>query len=164
MGAQVDVVLVGNPRSGSRTRDAAERLMRRLSEAPFQIVDLADFSLEQDPMAVEGAWDAISSAQLAVVASPTYQATYTGLLKMFLESRRSRSVADVVAVPLMLGASERHALAAQVHLTPLLTEVGFRVPFPGLFLLETEYIESPALDAWLERARPALSALRLQDD
>ena len=38
-----------------------------------------------------------------VVASPTYKATYAGLLKLFLDRLGGESLAGVTAVPLMLG-------------------------------------------------------------
>jgi FMN reductase len=64
----------------------------------------------------------------------------------------------VTAVPLMLGGHWKHALAADLLLKPVLVELGATCPTAGLFLLDSEWDSDLALDPWLERARPQLSA------
>jgi FMN reductase len=100
----------------------------------------------------------VADADLLVVASPTYKATYTGLLKLFLDRIPGGALAGVTAVPLMLGGHWRHALAADLLLKPVLVELGATCPTRGLFLLESEYAGGEALDSWLELARPQLAA------
>ncbi len=82
-------VVVGNPRAGSRTLAAATTLARRLVDAePDRVVDLATVGpalLDQQDASVAALVDEIGAADLVVVASPTYKATYTGLLKLFLD-------------------------------------------------------------------------------
>jgi FMN reductase len=41
----------------------------------------------------------------------------------------------------MVGAAPHHALAVDVHLTPLLLELGASVPRRGLYVLESELAE-----------------------
>ncbi len=108
--------------------------------------------LEQGNGAVEAAKALVREASLLVVASPTYKATYTGLLKLFLDQFDAGELAGVPTVALMLGGSERHALAGEYTLKPVLTEIGCSCPAPALFLLETEWESSPALDDWMPRA------------
>jgi FMN reductase len=58
----------------------------------------------------------------------------------------------------MLGGAATHALAVDVHLRPLLVEVGCRCPTAGLFLLESELgALDETLTAWLERWRQELA-------
>ena len=80
----------------------------------------------------------VAESDVLVVASPTYKATYTGLLKLFLDGYGPSPLAGVEAVPLMVGAAPHHALAVDVHLTPLLLELGASVPRRGLYVLESE--------------------------
>lgn len=54
----------------------------------------------------------------------------------------------------MLGGDLRHSLAPEVFLKPVLVELGATCPTPALFLPEYDYLGSPALEAWLNRARP----------
>lgn len=100
----------------------------------------------------------VQESALVIVASPTYKATYTGLLKLFLDRFPGGSLAGVTAVPMMLGGHWRHALAADLLLKPVLVEIGATCPAAGLFLLESEYSDGPALESWLERARPQIAA------
>jgi FMN reductase len=99
---------------------------------------------------------AVQASDLSVVASPTYKATYTGLLKLFLDRIPGGALAGVTAVPLMLGGHWRHALAADLLLKPVLVELGATCPTRGLFLPESEYAGGETLDSWLELARPQL--------
>ncbi len=99
---------------------------------------------------------AIQASELAVVASPTYKASYTGLLKLFLDRVPGGALAGVTAVPLMLGGHWKHALAADLFLKPVLVELGATCPTRGLFLPESEYAGGPTLDSWLELARPQI--------
>src|SRR3954452_8679201 len=136
-------VVVGNPRPGSRTLAAATTVVRRLTDAdPELTVDLATLGaglLDWRDAGVGAFVDQVGAAELVVVASPTYKATYTGLLKLFLDRFASGTGLRGVAVPLMLGAGPLHALAPELSLRPLLTELGAVVPVRGLYVLDTQY-------------------------
>ncbi|HWJ81514.1 MAG TPA: NAD(P)H-dependent oxidoreductase [Nocardioides sp.] len=162
MSAPHVAVVVGNPKRASRTLDAATYVARELTGAePDLVVDLAALGHElvdwQDPT-VAALVDEVGKADLVVVACPTYKATYTGLLKLFLD-RFSVGQLGGVAVPLMLGAGPAHAMAPEVGLRPLLTHLGALVPTPGLYVLDSQYDDPAAYAEWLARARPAVSAL-----
>jgi FMN reductase len=155
-------VVVGNPKPRSRTYQAAHLVAERLSgQQPDLSVDLADLGgalLDWSDASVGGVVTAVQNSDLVVVASPTYKATYTGLLKLFLDRIPGGALAGVTAVPLMLGGHWRHALAADLLLKPVLVELGATCPTRGLFLLESEYAGGETLDAWLDLARPQLAA------
>ena len=108
-----------------------------------------------DP-AVDAAKQVVRDADLVVFASPTYKATYTGLLKLFLDQFAAGELHGTTAVALMLGAAPQHALAGEYTLKPVLSEIGCSSPTPALYLLESTWEDSPELDAWLARARDVL--------
>ncbi len=58
-----------------------------------------------------------------------------------------------------LGAAPQHALAPELLLRPVLTEIGCSCPLPGLYLLDSQYSDSPELSTWLLRAQAVLPAL-----
>ena len=156
-------VVVGNPKSGSRTLAAATTVLRRLTDSePDLVIDLATLGtalLDWRDAGVAALVDEVGAADLVVVASPTYKATYTGLLKLFLDRFDAGVGLRGLAVPLMLGAAPQHTLAAELHLRPLLVELGASVPVPALYVPEREHDRPEAYDAWVERARPLVSAL-----
>jgi FMN reductase len=156
-------VVVGNPKPQSRTLSAATYLARELTGSdPDLVVDLAtlgaallDWKSEEISRLVEE----VSSADLVVIASPTYKATYTGLLKLFLDRFAGGTGLRGLAVPLMLGAGPAHALAPELHLRPLLTELGAIVPGRGLYVLDSQYDDPAGYAAWLEATRPVITHL-----
>ena len=79
-----------------------------------------------------------AGADLVVVTSPTFKGSYTGLLKVFLDRLPHRALAGTIALPLLVMGAPRHALAVEVHLRPLLVELGATVPTPGLAVLESQ--------------------------
>jgi FMN reductase len=155
-------VVVGNPKPRSRTYQAAQLVADRLAGRPADLsIDLADLGaalLDWSDSGVSDLVKAIAATDLTVFASPTYKASYTGLLKLFIDRIGGGALAGVTAVPLMLGGHWQHALAPELLLKPVLVEIGATCPTRGLFLLETEYAGGPTLDGWLDRARPQVLA------
>jgi FMN reductase len=157
-------IVVGNPKPRSRTFEAAGLVAQKLTgAAPDLSVDLTDLGAGlldwADPKVAEIV-AAVQASELVIFASPTYKATYTGLLKLFIDRFAAGSLNGVTAVPLMLGGHWRHYLASDLLLKPVLVEIGATCPTRGLFLLDSEYAESQELDSWLEVARPQVQASR----
>src|SRR3954451_17757459 len=161
------VVVVGNPKANSRTSTVARRVAERAAQAgglptqtPIEVIELAELGpqlFDWSSSDVRARVEKLSSARLAVIATPVYKATYTGLLKSFLDWFSTTGLDGVAVLPVMVGAGASHALAVEVHLRPLLVEIGATVPTRGLFLLEQELDRlDSSIDAWLEHAAPLL--------
>lgn len=154
-------VVVGNPKPRSRTYDSALALADRLGGADL-VVDLADHTselLDWSSEAVDQLVDQVAGSLVVIVASPTYKATYTGLLKVFLDRFPHQGLGGVTAIPLMLGASTAHSLAAEHGLRPVLVELGASVPTRGLFVLDAEHADPGPYDRWFATAQQFLPAL-----
>jgi FMN reductase len=138
-------ILVGNPKPASRTRHIAEAVADVLGvgETDRTVIDLADHAeqLFRWPSAQMGELtDTVAASDLLIVASPTYKATYTGLLKSFLDRFNADALSGVTAVPVMTGASAGHSMAPDAHLRPLLVELGAVVPSRSLYFV-TEHMD-----------------------
>ena len=164
-------VVVGNPKPKSRTRAVAEVVASAAAKAAglstaqgeLVVVDLADLGPKlfdwSDPE-VGTAVERIAACRLVVVASPTYKASYTGLLKAFLDWYSTTGLGGVTAIPLMVGAGPHHALAVEVHLRPVLVEIGASVPTRGLYVLEAQLDHlDEVIGEWLVEAGPRLATL-----
>ncbi|MCU1380872.1 MAG: NADPH-dependent fmn reductase [Acidimicrobiales bacterium] len=153
-------VVVGNPKPKSRTFEAAMLVAERLADRPpdvvVDVVDLGPGLLGWGDPAVAEAVASVCAASLVVVASPTYKATYTGLLKLFLDQVPTDGLAGVGAVPLMLGAGPGHALAPELLLKPVLVELGATCPTRALYLLDSDWSNEEVLGPWLATARTQL--------
>lgn len=155
-------IVVGNPKPLSRTWDAAHRLAEGLgasASTSIDVVDLGPGLLGWGDPAVKAAVESVASSEIVIVASPTFKATYTGLLKLFLDQfAGTTGLAGVVAVPLQLGAGPAHALSPELHLKPVLVELGATVPAPALYLVDSAEQPDPVEQAWLERWGPVVRA------
>jgi len=59
----------------------------------------------------------------------------------------------------MVGAAPQHALAVEVHLRPVLVELGATLPTRGLYVMESQLADLDAIvAAWVEEAGPRLLA------
>ncbi|MGW1739713.1 NADPH-dependent FMN reductase [Nocardia sp. NPDC001965] len=157
-------VVVGNPKPASRTLTAAVGLATALRPGTEPtVIDLVEFGpglLGWGDPAVTAAARTVATAELVVFASPTFKATYTGLLKLFLEQfDGGTGLAGVLAVPLMLGAGPAHALAPDLLLKPVLVELGATTALPGLYLADRTFAEDGVLDAYADRWRPVVQTL-----
>jgi FMN reductase len=159
------VDVIGNPRPASRTHGLARTLAAELAHilpgAALGEVDLAELGprvLDPSDAEASAAVGQVLAADILVVASPTYKATYSGLLKAFLDRLATGSLAGKTAVPVLLGGAPNHQLAVDVHFTPLLLELGATVPVRGLFVLESDVEGFPSFAAkWAAANAPALA-------
>ena len=134
-------IVVGNPKPRSRTLKVAETLAEKLFGPASRNADLIDLADYRDeillwPSKKMDALNArVADSDVVIFASPTYKATYTGLLKVFLDRYSANGLAGVTAIPLMTGADQVHAMGPTVNLAPLLVELGAVVPGRGLYFV-----------------------------
>jgi FMN reductase len=159
------VVVVGNPQAASRTAALAVHVGQELAEivgprTGVELIELAplatDLTSWGDPT-VSALKDQVLRASALVVASPTYKASFTGLVKLFLDQFGHGELAGLPTVPVMTGGSMEHALAVEVHLKPVLVEIGASCLTRGLFVGGAD-VDTPdqAVADWLAESRPVL--------
>lgn len=156
-------VVAGNPKPGSRTLEAAGLLASELTgsaaEHEVDVITLGAGLLGWGDDAVKAAVGQVAASDIVVFASPTFKATYTGVLKLFLDQfATDEGLRDVVAVPLMLGAGPAHALAPDLLLEPVLVELGAITPAPGLYLIDTTFREDTRIVDYVRRWGPIVTA------
>jgi FMN reductase len=161
-------VVTGNPKPASRTHKVALTVADALAaglvppqESPAHlVVDLAEHAsslFDWSDAELTRLTAEVAAADIAIFASPTYKAAYTGMLKAFLDRYGSNGLAGTVAVPVMTGGWPGHLLAVEVHLRPVLVELGATVPARGLYVTEPEFGNPDAAAAkWAEAALPLI--------
>jgi FMN reductase len=158
-------VVVGNPKANSRTLRVAlavaDALATHLGDSSRLVIDLADVASElydPDSTRVQELLDAVATSDLVVVASPTFKATYTGLLKSFFDRYGTNALSGSIGVAVMTGAGPIHALAPEVHLRPLLVELGTSTPTRSLYVTEPQFDDLDAvIGAWAAEAGPLVA-------
>ena len=140
MELQISIV-VGNPKPQSRTRCIAENFVDQMfgtSAHTVNVIDLVDYKDEILAWPSEKMNDLnerVANSDVAVFASPTYKATYTGMLKAFLDRYPANGLAGVTTIPIMTGAGLGHAMGPTVNFAPLLVELGGIVPGRGFYFV-----------------------------
>jgi FMN reductase len=160
-------VVTGNPKPSSRTHSVALAVAGVLAgELPgaetHPVIDLAGHAsrlFDWTDEELTGLTAQVAAADIAVFASPTYKASYTGMLKAFLDRYGNNGLAGVTAIPVMTGGWPGHLLAVEVHLRPVLVELGATVPSRGLYVTEPELADLPAaVGKWAATALPLVTA------
>lgn len=157
------VVVVGNPKAASRTLGVAESLASSIADsvAPVdvRVIDLATVADQLLPVpsdAVREELDALARAHIVVVATPVYKASFTGLLKVFLDYLPGNALSAALAVPVTVAASPAHRHVAESQLRPLLNELGARTT-SGFAIDEAQLLDVDELIAhWLATEGPLL--------
>jgi FMN reductase len=166
-------VVTGNPKPASRTHGVAlavadavaaalsgaqpgsaqpDRLVIDLAEHAPRLFDWSDPELTA--LIAE-----VAEVDVAIFASPTYKASYTGLLKAFLDRYGNNGLTGVTAIGVMTGGWPGHLLAVEVHLRPVLVELGASVPSRGLYVTEPELADlDKAIARWSDAALPLITA------
>src|SRR5258708_32483298 len=104
---------LGSAHSGSAHSGSAqpERLVIDLADHAPRLFDWSDPELTR--LNAE-----VAAADVAIFASPTYKAAYTGLLKAFLDRYGNNGLAGATAIGVITGGWPGHLLAVAVHLRP----------------------------------------------
>ena len=162
-------VVTGNPKPKSRTHGVAAAVADAIAAglpdgagaAGRLDIDLTDYAprlFEWEDAELSKLNAEVAASDVAVFASPTYKASYTGMLKAFLDRYGSNGLAGVVAVPVMTGGWPGHLLSVEVHLRPVLVELGATVPARGLYVTEPEFDDlGAAVGKWAETGVPLIT-------
>ena len=165
------VVVSGNPRAGSRTLSVAEAVGSQIRTALagpvlHQTVEVADLGPEifaAERPRTNGALATISHADVLVVATPVYKASYTGLLKLFLDQLPPNALQGVIAVPVVVSAAPAHGLVGEAYLRPLLVELGATVPTRAFAVTEAQLtdLDDMVQGWWAGASAPLLRSVRV---
>ncbi len=124
------VAVSGSLQRPSRTLALVEHLVEAIGDAvPVRVrtVELGTVGprlagalyRNQLPPEVEADIAAVEQADVLVVGSPVYRATYSGLFKHFFDFVHHEALVDVPVLLAATGGSERHALVIDHQLRPL---------------------------------------------
>ena len=128
---------------------------------PHLVVDLSEHAASLfDPSAAELSrlTAEVAEADIAVFASPTYKASYTGLLKAFLDRYGNNGLAGTIAVPVMTGGWPATPCPSRFTCGPSWSSSAPPCQARGLYVAEPEL---PELDAAVARwAATAIPLIR----
>jgi FMN reductase len=151
MSGKLKVVAVsGSLQRPSRTLALVEELLAALGrETPIDthLIELGSIGPQiggalfrsQLSAAAEAEIAAIEAADLLIVASPVYRATYTGLFKHLFDFVHHEALIDVPVLLAATGGSDRHALVIDHQLRPLFSFFQARTLPIGVYATEKDF-------------------------
>jgi FMN reductase len=170
-------VISGGLRSPSSTRLLAGQLAdaaRHALEDAGDTVDVRHVELREHAHAITDALltgfptgalrDALADATEAdalVVVSPTFQASYSGLFKSFMDLVEAGTLRGVPVLLAATGGTERHSLVIEHALRPLFSYLGAPTAPTGVYAATADFggDGAPALAERVERAAGELAAM-----
>jgi len=146
-----DIVLVnGSPNAASRLTGIVDHVRRRLevnghAADVIQVADLPVLDLafgRSDRPEIREAVARVERADAVVFASPVYKASYTGLLKLFLDVLPQQILADKWVAPVFIGGTIAHLLTLEFAFKPVAAALGARRFAPAVYAVDQQVMRS----------------------
>ncbi|MDQ1920023.1 NADPH-dependent FMN reductase [Massilia pseudoviolaceinigra] len=102
----------------------------QVRDLPAQALLHANF----DDPAIVRATALLLDADAIVIATPVYKASYTGILKAFLDLLPQDGLDGKLVLPLATGGSQSHMLVLDYALRPVLASLSARFILPGIYV------------------------------
>ncbi|NMO98137.1 NADPH-dependent FMN reductase [Paenibacillus lemnae] len=140
------VIINGSPTAGSRLTAIMEQAEQQLTAKGYEVsrVDVAQLPAEDLILArfesehVIKANGLVAEADAVIIASPVYKASFTGVLKTFLDLIPQKGLAGKVILPLFIGGSLAHLLSIDYSLKPVLSSMGARFILGGVYAVDAQ--------------------------
>ncbi len=140
------VAIAGSPSHPSRTSAVLEYAKNVLASEGFHVdlVAVRDLPPEEllfakfDSPAIKQAQAKVEQASGVIIATPIYKASYTGVLKAFLDLLAPGALSGKVILPIATGGTIAHLLAIDYALKPVIATLGARFVLGGVYLLDTQ--------------------------
>lgn len=141
------VTIAGSPSASSRTSSLlryAEDYLGQYAHSIYPIViqnlDPRElFYAQYDGVTIPRALTEVANADAIVIATPVYKASYSGILKVFLDLLPQKAFANKVILPIACGGTSTHMLAIDYAIKPLLSALGAEIVLQGVYLLDTQF-------------------------
>lgn len=140
------VLLQGSPTAKSRLHGVLDRVRQQIEAGGDQVsvINVRDLPAEEllharfDSEAIAAANKLVAEADAVVIASPVYKASFTGVLKAYLDLLPQKGLENKVVLPLVVGGTIAHLLAIDYAFKPVLSVLGARNILTGVFVLDTQ--------------------------
>lgn len=114
--------------------------VERINVAELPAEDLIHTKFESE--AIVKANGLVAEADAVIVVSPVYKASYTGVLKTFLDLIPQKGLAGKIVLPLFMGGSLAHLLAIDYALKPVLSVLGARHILGGVYAVDSQAVRN----------------------
>ncbi|QWU16636.1 FMN reductase [Paenibacillus sophorae] len=146
------VVINGTPSLVSRINAVIEYAENALGGKGFEVerINVAELPPEDlihtkfESEAIVKANGLVAEADALIIVSPVYKASYTGVLKTFLDLIPQKGLAGKIVLPLFMGGSLAHLLTIDYALKPVLSVLGARYILGGVYAVDSQVVRNDA--------------------
>jgi FMN reductase len=140
------VTIAGSPTANSRSTALLDLATQRLRGEGFRTENIAVRELNAAELLsanvkndrIAAALRAVDEANVVIIATPVYKASYSGLLKTFLDLLPQTGFANKAVLPIATGGSSAHLLALDYALRPVLAALGARIVVESLYVADNQ--------------------------
>ena len=140
------VALAGSPSAPSRSTALLRHVLGRLDDdvvrSEIVLRDLPPAALvraEFDDPVIRRAREQVAAARMVVIATPIYKASFSGLLKAFLDLLPQDALRSKAVLVLGTGGSAAHLLALDYALKPVLAALGARHILDSVYAVDAQF-------------------------
>lgn len=146
------VAIAGSPSDKSKSTELIDKVFQQLEQIGFstKLLSVRDISPQeliygagQDSQSLKTVSGHIERAAGVVIATPVYKAAYSGALKAFLDLLPQKALVGKVILPIMTAGSDKHLLAIDYALKPVLSALGATQVLSGFFVSDQQARRDP---------------------
>ncbi len=140
------VIITGTPTKPSRLHGVVSYVSEQINQQGVKVhhIDVVDIPAEDllhanwNSKVIKLAIRQIADAHAVIVATPIYKASYTGILKAFLDLIPEKGLENKVLFPIIMGGTKAHLLMMEYALKPVLSVLGANYIEAGVFIHDSE--------------------------
>ena len=140
------VIISGSPNATSRLNGMIDYVRNQLEYKGFSSKTITVVSLPAEDLIHSrfGSADIVSANKLVeeadgvIIASPVYKASYTGVLKTYLDLLPQKGLLGKVVAPLFIGGTLAHLLSIDYSLKPVLASMGAKHFVSGVYATDVQ--------------------------
>ncbi|WP_424768585.1 NADPH-dependent FMN reductase [Paenibacillus sp. sgz302251] len=140
------VIISGSPNASSRLNGITRYVQQQLSEHQLSTDLITVVSLPAEDLvharfnspAILEANALVENADAVIIASPVYKASYTGVLKAYLDLLPQKGLDGKIIAPLFIGGTIAHLLSIDYSLKPVLASMGAKLYVSGVYAIDSQ--------------------------
>lgn len=140
------VIISGSPDAASRLNGIIDYVRKQLEDKGFLTKTITVVTLPADDLiqsrfgspAIVEANKLVEEAEAVIIASPVYKASYTGVLKTYIDLLPQKGLEGKIITPLFIGGTLAHLLSIDYSLKPVLASMGARHFVSGVYAVDSQ--------------------------
>lgn len=140
------VIISGSPNPTSRLNGMIGYVRQKLAEQHYETSVITVVSLPAEDLvqakfgspAIQEANALVEQADAVIIASPVYKASFTGVLKAYIDLLPQKGFDGKIIAPLFIGGTIAHLLSIDYSLKPVLASMGAKHYVSGVYAVDSQ--------------------------